>query len=76
MFKISSRHQMKQRRKVPGNINTNLNFFELIGRPSVVAQQNADLLEIIRSFDTKNYTPSTGYTGDVVDIDMRSEFNQ
>ena len=67
---------LKSANETKGNINTNLNFFELIGRPSVVAQQNADLLEIIRSFDTKNYTPSTGYTGDVVDIDMRSEFNQ
>ena len=67
---------LKSANETKGNINTNLNFFELIGRPSVVAQQNADLLEIIKSFDTENYTPSTGYTGDVVDIDMRSEFNQ
>jgi len=67
---------LKSANETKGNINTNLNFFELIGRPSVVAQQNSDLLKIIRSFDTENYTPSAGYTGDVVDIDMRSEFNQ
>ena len=67
---------LKSANETKGNINANLDFFDLIGRGSVVAQQNSDLLKRIKSFDTESYSPETGYTGDVVDMDMRSEFNQ
>jgi hypothetical protein len=67
---------LKSANETKGNINANLDFFDLIGRRSVVAQQNSDLLKIIKSFDTESYSPESGYTGDVVDMDMRSEFNQ
>jgi hypothetical protein len=67
---------LKSANETKGNINANLDFFDLIGRGSVVAQQNSDLLKRIKSFDAESYSPETGYTGDVVDMDMRSEFNQ
>ena len=65
---------LKSANQTKGDIAASLDFFNLTGRPSVVAQQNADLLRIIMSFNPESY--SSDYADQVVDIDFRSQFNK
>ena len=65
---------LKSANQTKGDIAASLDFFNLTGRPSVVAQQNADLLRIIMSFNPESY--SSDYADQVVDVDFRSQFNK
>jgi hypothetical protein len=65
---------LKSANQTKGDIAASLDFFSLVGRPSVVAKQNADLLRIIMSFNPESY--SSDYADKVIDIDFRSQFNK
>ena len=73
-LKDSREKTLKSANQTKGDIAASLDFFNLTGRPSVVAQQNADLLRIIMSFNPESY--SSDYADQVVDIDFRSQFNK
>jgi hypothetical protein len=65
---------LKSANQTKGDIAASLDFFSLVGRPSVVAKQNDDLLRIIMSFNPESY--SSDYADQVIDIDFRSQFNK
>jgi hypothetical protein len=73
-LKDSREKTLKSANQTKGDIAASLDFFRLVGRPSVVAQQNNDLLQIIMSFNPESY--SSDYADQVVDIDFRSQFNK